>query len=287
MDTMLSFYRTPGCFTDPGPYAGLIHDLPDEIPALVQALQGLQEHIFWLGDLKKLIPDERQQAEVNLRAAKDKIERILSLDPAPLNQARQPERRLVGNCRDFSVLLVTFLRAKGVAARARCGFGAYFMPNHFEDHWVVEYWRAGEERWVAVDAQLTPSMQQVLGIDFDPLDIPPGKFVSGGEAWLMCRRGGQDPDKFGIFEYKGWDFIRGDLLRDVLALNNVEILPWDFTPAMQPPFETLDRQRLEQLDRLAELTAEVPDRHPRRTFEGIQEQLAADPALLPPVEVLG
>ena len=189
MDTMLSFYRTPGRFTDPGPYAELIQDLPDGIPALVQALQGLQEHIFWLGDLKQVIPEERQQAEVNMRPARDKLERILSLDPAPLNLIRPPERRLVGNCRDFSVLLVTFLRAKGIPARARCGFGAYFMPDHFEDHWVVEYWHLAEERWVAVDAQLTPLMQQVLHLDFDPLDIPPGRFVSGGEAWLMCRRG--------------------------------------------------------------------------------------------------
>ena len=88
MDTMLSFYRTPGPFTDPGPYADWIRGLPGDIPALVQALQGLQEHIFWLGELKKVIPEERQQAEVNMRLAKDKLERILSLDPAPLNQIR-------------------------------------------------------------------------------------------------------------------------------------------------------------------------------------------------------
>ena len=35
-----------------------------------------------------------------------------------------PERRFVGNCRHFTVLLCAFLRARGVPARARCGFGA-------------------------------------------------------------------------------------------------------------------------------------------------------------------
>ena len=83
----------------------------------------------------------------------------------------------------------------------------------------------------------------------------------------------------------GWDFIRGDLLRDVLALNNIEILPWDFTSAMQPPFEELSPERLEQLDHLADLSAEVPDRHPQRTFEGMREAYAADPGLHTPVEI--
>jgi hypothetical protein len=281
MDEMLSFYRASGRFTDPGAYADLLGQLPREIPALVAAVQGLQEHIFWLGENKALFSQERQQSELNMRAAQDKLERILALDPAPLNQPRPLERRLLGNCRDFSVLMVTFLRAMGVAARARCGFGAYFMPDHFEDHWVVEYWNVSEARWVAVDAQLTPFQQQVLHLDFDPLDIPPGKFISGGEAWRMCRRGGQDPEKFGIFEMNGWDFIRGDLLRDVLALNNIEILPWDMTAAMQPPYEQLDAARLEALDRLAEASAEVPDQHPEDTFNAIRALYLADPSLQP------
>jgi hypothetical protein len=44
-------------------------------------------------------------------------------------------KRLVGNCRDFSTMLCAMLRHQGVPARARCGFGAYFLPNHYEDHW--------------------------------------------------------------------------------------------------------------------------------------------------------
>src|SRR5258708_26570766 len=30
------------------------------------------------------------------------------------------------------------LRAKGIAARVRCGFGSYFNPGYFEDHVVCE-----------------------------------------------------------------------------------------------------------------------------------------------------
>jgi hypothetical protein len=43
----------------------------------------------------------------------------------------------------------------------------------------------------------------------------------------MCRTGQADPREFGIFEWHGLWFVRGDLLRDFLALNKVEILPWD------------------------------------------------------------
>ena len=54
---------------------------------------------------------------------------IAALDPRPLAEARLLERRLVGNCRDFSVLLAALLREQGTPARARCGFGRYFLPD--------------------------------------------------------------------------------------------------------------------------------------------------------------
>jgi hypothetical protein len=78
-----------------------------------------------------------------------------------------------------------------------------------------------------VDAQLDALQCEVLGIAFDPLDVPHGQFVTGGRAWQMCRAGEADPNKFGIFEWHGIWFVRGDLIRDFLALNKVEILPWD------------------------------------------------------------
>jgi hypothetical protein len=34
-------------------------------------------------------------------------------------------------------LTVALLRAAGVPARARCGFGAYFRPGWLEDHWIA------------------------------------------------------------------------------------------------------------------------------------------------------
>jgi hypothetical protein len=66
---------------------------------------------------------------VQLRPVAQKLARIVDLDPRPLTEARPPGKRLVGNCRDFSVMLTAILRRQGVPARARCGFGRYFIPS--------------------------------------------------------------------------------------------------------------------------------------------------------------
>lgn len=225
-DDPLAYYASAGVMTDPGEHAGLFDGLPAEIGALVDVVQGLMLHVFWAERYGAHLPEERQQ-EVQLRPASAKLARIQELDDQPLGEARPLERRLVGNCRDFTVLLCTMLRYQGVPARARCGFGTYFLPDHYEDHWVCEYWDRDQERWKQVDSQLDAFQQEQLAIDFDPLDVPHDRFLTGGKAWQMCRAGDADPDHFGIFEMRGIWFVRGNLVRDFLSLNKVEILPWD------------------------------------------------------------
>ena len=95
------------------------------------------------------------------------LARITEFDSQPLTIARPLDRKFVGNCRDHSTLLCSILRQQGVPARARCGFGAYFMPNHYEDHWVCEYWNAAQQRWILVDAQLDQLQREALNIPFD------------------------------------------------------------------------------------------------------------------------
>ncbi len=228
---VLTYYTQPGPMTDPGPYAHLFDNLPTDLPALMKTLQGVMVHIFWAERYGLQLTDERK-GEVNLRRVDKQLTRMLELDNRPLTEARPLERKLVGNCRDFSVMMVAILRHQGVPARARCGFGTYFIPGHYEDHWVVEYWNAGQNRWVLVDAQLDTMMVEALKLDFDPLDTPRDRgrqsaFIVGGDAWQLCRNGAANPDDFGIFQWHGIEFVRGDLLRDFLSFNKVEILPWD------------------------------------------------------------
>lgn len=81
-----------------------------------------------------------------------------------------------------------------------------------------------------------------------------------GDAWAQGRAGEVDPAKFGLsFVPEGglW-FIAGNLMRDVAALNNMEMLPWDDWGAMPGPDGLLTDDLLAFFDRLAALTR-VPD----------------------------
>ena len=124
---------------------------------------------FW-ADRYGLELDEARQSEVQIRPLSAKLERIAELDPRPLTEPRDPDKRLVGNCRDFTLLLVGLLRHQGVPARARCGFGRYFEPGHYEDHWVGEYWNAAQGRWVLTDAQMD-ALQSDVPVSYTHLDV--------------------------------------------------------------------------------------------------------------------
>jgi hypothetical protein len=126
------------------------------------------------------------------------------------------------------------LRYRGIAARARCGFATYFVPGRSVDHWVIEYWHPGDRRWVRADTE-------ILGLDLvpEPGDLRPGEFLTGGEAWDRCCRGDADPGSFGVYGTENWGpaEIRGNAVRDLAALNKVEMLPWDSWGQMEASYD--------------------------------------------------
>ena len=278
MAKYLIYYTQPGGMTNPEPHAELFHDLPTGIGDLCKVVQGTTIHIFW-AERYGLVLSKQRQAEVQLRSIKRRLARTIELDPRPLGEVRPLDKKLVGNCRDFSVLLASILRHQGVPARARCGFGTYFLPGHFEDHWVCEYWNASQKRWILVDAQLDAFQCEVLKVPFDPLNVPRDQFIVGGKAWQMCRSGQADPESFGIFDMHGLGFVRGNLVRDVASLNKVELLPWDCWGIIEKP--TLDDpDDLTLLDRLADLTCgDVPD------FESVRSFYESDARLHVPASI--
>ncbi len=270
---ILHFYAQPGPMTDAGKHAHLLDAIPIDIRAMVRTVQGLLVHIFWADRYGVRLSDTRKE-EVQIRTVDAMLDRILALDDRPLTKPRPLEKRLVGNCRDFTTLLCALLRHHGVPARARCGFATYFRPNHYEDHWICEVWRPDVGRWVRVDAQLDAFQRDALEIEFDPLDLPPGVFWPGGRAWLTCRASEADPDDFGIFDMRGMGFIRGNVVRDFLALNKVEILPWDARGIMALEDDALTKDDLAWLDDLATLT--MAD---YAVFDKIRQRFEQDPRL--------
>lgn len=238
--------QTP--LSDPGALAPLYATLPVSVPELVRVVQGLFIHIFW-AQRYGVTPSEAQESHVRARTVARTLAVLQEVDPAPLTVARPLADRFYGNCRDHSLLLTSFLRHQGTPARARCGFGTYFRSDHCEDHWVCEYWNG--QRWVSVDAQLDALQRERLAIDFDPLHLPPGKFITAADAWRLCRAGRAKADWFGIFDMRGLWFIRGNLLRELAALNGAEMLPWDVWGLMDTKAGEESAAELALLDEVA------------------------------------
>jgi len=253
------FYTTPGPMTSAGEAAPLVAALPADPAALAGALHGLVIHEHMTDGYGVPLADE-DRWPVHVRPAADILAEVLARDPAPLDVARPPAGRVPGNCRHFTVLETALLRAHGIPARARCGFGGYFGTGAFEDHWVAEFWDAGQRRWRLIDAQIDEVQLPWFNIGFDLTDVPRDEFLVAGEAWRRFRAGEADPAKFGLslmHEAGDW-WIAANLMRDGAALLNVELLPWDCWGAMPTPEDAIDDEVAALFDRLAELTL-APD----------------------------
>jgi hypothetical protein len=252
----LAPFRTPVAMSDAGIWALQFNALPRTVGGLATTIQGLLIHEH-MPDFYGVTLSDRQRPEPHLRGVKQILERIAAHDPRPITEARSPAERFACCCRHYTLMLVAMLRQRGIAARARCGFGAYFMKDMFLDHWVAEYFNDQEQRWVLVDAQIDPIQRKKFGVDFDTLDVSRQMFLVAGDAWKLCRDGKANPQAFGVLDMFGLWFIASNVIRDVAALNNREMLPWDVWGGMTRLDAELD---LPFIDRLAALTHE-PDKH--------------------------
>jgi hypothetical protein len=265
-----------------GEHARLITTLPGDVVGLVRIIQGLVVHEYVASDFYGFAIPEQRKSESHIRPVQQLLDRMLALDPRPLSTERPVEQRLVGVCHHPMLLLVAMLRAHGIPARARCGFGSYFNPGFFEDHWVCEYWNDAQGRWALADAQFDEVWRRRLNIGHDILDVPRNRFLVAADAWIECRSGAADATKFGIFrgDLRGLWFIAGDLVRDLAALNKVEMLPWDVWGAMPRPGESLNDEQLDFFDQVAALTAD-----PDISFDELQALYANDESVRVPKTV--
>jgi transglutaminase superfamily protein len=256
---MLAFYTKPARMTSPGQYAPLLEPLPRDIGDLAEVAHGLMVHEHMAQGYGLTLTDSDRDT-VHLRHIDQLLAQIVARDDRPLTVAREPAGRVAGNCRHFAVLTVTMLRAHGIPARARCGFGGYFGTDLFEDHWVCEYWNADQQRWILADTQIDDVQREWFPIDFDVTDVPRDRFVVAGQAWAQCRSGISDPDNYGLtFTNESGDWwIAANLMRDAAALLNTELLPWDCWGIMPEPTDHISEASLALFDKLAEFT-QSPD----------------------------
>jgi hypothetical protein len=283
----LAYYASHSPITDPGAYMALLQELPVEIPALCKILQGILMHHCSAGLRGVELSDERRE-EQELRWVARMLARIVELDDRPLLEPRQPDRRLVVCCRDFATLLCAALRHRGVPARARCGFAAYFRDcpdlaaDFYVDHWACEYWNADERSWVLVDAEIDEVERQHYQIQIDTLDLPHDQFLLAGRAWQLCRSGQADAERFGLGSdgMRGLWYIQSQLVRDLAALNKMELLCWDcWGLGDRGPDDQVSGTEHALLDCVAALTQQAT-----AAFAELRVLYATDPRLrVPPV----
>jgi hypothetical protein len=257
------------------PDAPALGDVPTDLDALRRVVQGLLLHRDW-APAYGVTGDAIRIDEQNLRSTSDVLTRALEISGEPIMTPRAPIDRVLGICRHFTLLHTALLRAQGVPARVRCGFGHYFDQAKWCDHWITERWNG--ERWVREDPQIDDLQAKVIDVDFDVYDQPPGKFLTGGEAWIAARAGEVDPDLFGIFDMWGAAFIAGNVITDFACLNKVELLPWDGWGMMPTPYDALSDETCAVLDGLAELAG-------RDDFDAIRNRYESDERLRVPPEI--
>jgi hypothetical protein len=255
------FYAAQSTVSDPGAIAALLDGAPKDITEIRHLVQGLVIHYRGDDPLGNGVPEERLR-EIDTRYADAMLARLDELRPG-LAGERLPKERLVGCCRDFTLLFLTLARAAGIPCRSRTGYATYFPAGWAVDHAVAEVWDGA--RWRLVDAELGDDHADSNdGVRIDPLDVPRDRFLTGGVAWTRCRAGGDDPARFlvdpglEIPETRGWSQLQYSLVHDLAALNKVELLLWDgWGLATRAP----EGDDLALLDRIAALTSQPdPDR---------------------------
>jgi hypothetical protein len=277
-----NFFGEHSAVTTPGRHASVFRQLPQPVGELVNIIQHLVIYDVVAPEFYGFTVPERRRDEIHTRRVEQILDGVFALDNRPLSAARPVERRLAGRCHTFTLLLLAMLREKGIPARARCGFGSYFNPPNYEDHWVCEYWNAAEGRWVLVDTQFDETWRAKLQIAHDTLDVPRDRFLVASEAWTQCRSGRTDASKFGIefADLRGLWFVAGSLVRDVAALNKKEMRPWDVWGAQPSPNHELAPEELRFFDRLSELT-----RDPDASFDELLGRFKSDERLAVPETV--
>lgn len=259
---MLDYYRTHSEWTNPGEHKTMFRGIPDDISSIVKSVQGCLIHggLVWLYDLK---PSEAQGMGFNIRRTDELLRRIAAFDESPLSVPRPKEKRLLVNCRQFSVLTCSILRHKGVPARVRTGYALYTWGRGMhENHWICECWSSQDRRWIRIDAQIDTKQKALMRIDFNTLDMPEGRFISAGEGWRRYSDGTVKLDAFGLggrdgWNALGWDMVMPNVTTDLMALNKTELLPWDVNPHWRKTKQQMSTADMETIEKAALLSRQV------------------------------
>ncbi len=254
----LSLFLSHGPMDTPGVQQDMLKHLPQEPRALVKLVQNALIHAHMARWAYGIELDETRNQEPWQRTIEEKLAWLKAHGYKDISDPHPMVEHMVGICRDFSVLAACLFREAGIPARARCGFGTYFEKDKYVDHWVLEWWNKDRNAWQLTDAQLDVAQCEKLAVDFDPMDVPRDRFLTGPISWTLARSGQADPLKFGIFTWWGYDYLCCNLLLDVNSLLNTPMQPWDgWAGYKNMPSETWSADDWAVVDELVRLAGGV------------------------------
>src|SRR5262245_50255791 len=100
---VLEHFAEQSSMSTPGHYAKLFEPLPADAAELAHIIQGLLIYEHVAQDFYGVSLTADRKAASQIRPLERMLEQLLALDERPLQEARPPERRLVGICRQYSL----------------------------------------------------------------------------------------------------------------------------------------------------------------------------------------
>lgn len=280
-DKILNHYLEFSTYTYPGMYKEILkNNLPDNIQEIGLLVRQNIIHRTTLAagntgtnaDLKfgdmTTIPWWQQPEDDILVTAGAMLTELYRRDPKGFTKNREPKNKLILTCRFVAILMATILKSKNIPTRVRSGHAPYFYPKtHTKistDHWINQYWSNKQDRWITIDVDGSLSLKD----NFDPYDIPEGKFDFPADAWLGIRSGKLNAEQFhNAKPENGAIVVLWSLFYDFHCLMNNEII-YLHGPAggygKYEKFNSLTQAELEKIDKLAKLM-----QNPDQNFEAL------------------
>ena len=123
-DAVLDYYRLPSPMTALEGFAPFVRTLPDDPAGIVGVVQKLliYEHVAEDFYGVKLPPARREESHI--RPVAEMLRQLAGRAGALTRNGYAPPDRLCGICRHFALAATALMRAKGIPARLRGGFGS-------------------------------------------------------------------------------------------------------------------------------------------------------------------
>jgi hypothetical protein len=293
-------------YTDPGASREWLADAPSDLAGLRRLATQIVFHYRASGDPVALGFAPERMDEIDLRYAERILARARELQGGPIGGQRDALSRVLGCCRDFTLVLVSLAREAGMPARMRVGFAGYLLgetrsdDGAYEpwwlDHVVAEVWDGGAGRWRLVEAQIDDGFLDAgTGLPLDLLDIGADRFLVGADAWLAARAGTIDHARCVVDPsvevpfLRSWAQLAHNLAVDLAAVNGHELLLWDswgpLESVTQPTSSSADLtiEHFTMLDALAQtmVDAATPVTTPDESIDRLAEVYLASEFVVP------